>query len=66
VLTVTDKPLVSSDVLRNPYGAIVDLNLTRVVGGELVKLMVWYDNEWGYTSMLVKHVISLIPFIERT
>jgi len=65
ILTVTDKPLVSSDILKNPHGAIIDLNLTRVVGGELVKVMVWYDNEWGYASMLVRHVISLIPFLEK-
>ncbi|MBI2670164.1 MAG: type I glyceraldehyde-3-phosphate dehydrogenase [Candidatus Yanofskybacteria bacterium] len=63
ILTVTDKPLVSSDILKNAHGATVDLNLTRVVGGELVKVMVWYDNEWGYASMLVRHVISLAPFI---
>lgn len=63
ILTVTDKPLVSSDILKNPHGAIVDLNLTRVVGGELVKVMVWYDNEWGYASMLVRHVMSLLPFL---
>lgn len=63
ILTVTDKPLVSSDILKNSHGATVDLALTRVVGGELVKVMVWYDNEWGYASMLVRHVISLIPFL---
>lgn len=63
ILTVTDKPLVSSDILKNPHGAIVDLNLTRVVGGELVKVMVWYDNEWGYANMLVRHVVSLVPFL---
>ncbi|MEK7579957.1 MAG: glyceraldehyde 3-phosphate dehydrogenase NAD-binding domain-containing protein [Patescibacteria group bacterium] len=64
ILTVTDKSLVSSDILKNQHGAIVDLALTRVVGGELVKVMVWYDNEWGYASMLVRHVVSLIPFID--
>lgn len=64
ILTVTDKPIVSSDILKNPHGAIVDLGLTRVVGGELVKVMVWYDNEWGYASMLAKHAVSLIPFLD--
>lgn len=59
IFTVTDKPIVSSDILGNPHGSIADLNLTRVVGGELVKIMSWYDNEWGYASMLVKHVLSL-------
>lgn len=63
ILAVTDQPLVSSDILKNPHGAIVDLNLTRVVGGTLVKVMAWYDNEWGYANMLLKHVLSLIPLL---
>lgn len=63
ILTVTDKPLVSSDIIKNPHGAIVDLNLTRVVGEELVKVMVWYDNEWGYANMLLKHVLALAPLL---
>ena len=58
ILTVTDKPLVSSDIIKNPHGAIVDLTLTRVIG-ELVKVMVWYDNEWGYANMLVRHILAL-------
>ncbi len=61
--TVTDKPLVSSDILGNPHGSIVDLNLTRVVQGELVKVMAWYDNEWGYASQLYKHVMNLAVFL---
>lgn len=65
IFTVTDKQLVSSDILKDPHGAIVDLAFTRVVGGELVKVMVWYDNEWGYVNMLLKHVVSLIPFLEN-
>ena len=64
ILEVTDKPLVSSDIIRNKHGAIVDTALTRVVGGTLVKIMVWYDNEWGYANMLLKHVLSLIPFLK--
>lgn len=63
ILETSDKPLVSSDILKNPHGAIVDLNLTRVVGGELVKVMSWYDNEWGYSEMLLKHILSLKPFL---
>ena len=64
IFTVTVHPLVSSDILKNPHGAIADLELTRVVGGELVKVMAWYDNEWGYSNMLVKHVLSLAPFLK--
>lgn len=56
VLKVTDEKLVSSDIVGEPYGAIVDLGLTRVIGGNLVKVCSWYDNEWGYTHTLVEHV----------
>jgi len=56
ILTFTEEPLVSSDILGNPHGSIVDLGLTRVVAGDLVKVCSWYDNEWGYVAMLVKHV----------
>ncbi|OWK26712.1 MAG: type I glyceraldehyde-3-phosphate dehydrogenase [Parcubacteria group bacterium GW2011_GWA2_38_13b] len=63
ILEVTDKPLVSSDIIKNKHGAIVDMALTRVVGETLVKIMVWYDNEWGYANMLLKHVLSLTPFL---
>lgn len=58
VFAVTEEELVSSDILGEPYGAIADLNLTRVVGGNLVKVMAWYDNEMGYAHTLVEHVIE--------
>jgi len=63
IIKTTDEPLVSHDILGEPYGAIVDLNLTRVVGGDLVKVFSWYDNEWGYCAMLVKHVESLASYL---
>ena len=56
IVEATDEPLVSSDILGNPHGAIVDLGLTRVVDGDLVKVFAWYDNEWGYCAMLIKHL----------
>lgn len=56
VLAVTEEPLVSSDIVGNPASAIIDLGLTRVVDGDLVKIMAWYDNEWGYVSRLVDQV----------
>jgi len=56
VLSVTKDPIVSSDILGEPYGAIVDLNFTRVVDGDLVKVLSWYDNEAGYVATLVQHV----------
>lgn len=58
IFSVTDEALVSSDILGSHYGCIADLSLTRVVGGNLVKVMGWYDNEMGYTYTLVDHVIK--------
>lgn len=57
--TVTKEALVSSDILGSPYASIADLSYTKVVGGNLVKIMAWYDNEAGYTNALVEHVIKL-------
>ena len=54
VLAVTDEPLVSSDIIGNPNASIVDLGMTQVVDGDLVKVMSWYDNEWGYASQMVR------------
>jgi glyceraldehyde 3-phosphate dehydrogenase len=59
VFAVTDEPLVSSDILGLPYGAIADLAMTRVVDGTLVKVLAWYDNEMGYVHTLIEHVSSV-------
>ena len=56
VLKVTEDPIVSSDIVGEPYGAIIDSSLTQVLGGDLVKVFSWYDNESGYTATLVEHV----------
>lgn len=56
VFAVTEEPVVSSDILGQPYGAIADLQMTRVVDGTLVKVLAWYDNEMGYVHTLVEHV----------
>ena len=58
ILGVTDEPIVSSDIVGERYGAIVDLSFTKVVDGDLVKVLSWYDNEMGYTNTLVQHVIT--------
>ncbi len=58
IFTVTEEPLVSSDIIGNRHASIADLAFTRVVGGNLVKVMAWYDNEMGYTYTLVDHVIK--------
>ena len=54
ILAVTDEELVSSDFIGNSYSSIVDLSLTDVVDGDLVKVVSWYDNEWGYSNRLVE------------
>jgi glyceraldehyde 3-phosphate dehydrogenase len=56
VLAVTEEELVSSDFIGNSHSAIVDLALTNVVGGNLLKVVAWYDNEWGYSNRLVEVV----------
>jgi glyceraldehyde 3-phosphate dehydrogenase len=58
IFSVTEEELVSSDILGSKYGSIADLKMTRVVGGNLIKVMGWYDNEMGYTYTLVEHVIK--------
>ncbi|MBI5045295.1 MAG: type I glyceraldehyde-3-phosphate dehydrogenase [Candidatus Levybacteria bacterium] len=57
ILEVTEDPLVSSDIIGNPHSAIVDLSLTQVVGGNMVKVVAWYDNEYGYANRLVEEVL---------
>ena len=54
VLAVSHVPLVSSDIIQSKYSAIVDLQMTRVVDGDLIKILAWYDNEWGYSTRLVE------------
>ncbi len=59
ILAVTDEPLVSSDYIGNSHSGTVDTLLTNVVGGNLAKVVVWYDNEWGYSNRLVELVADL-------
>ena len=58
ILSVSKEQLVSSDFIGITTAAIVDLGFTKVIDGDLVKVLVWYDNEWGYSSTLVEHVIK--------
>jgi glyceraldehyde 3-phosphate dehydrogenase len=58
ILAVTEDPIVSSDIVGQPYGAIADLSYTKVIAGDLVKVLAWYDNEWGYVTTLVKHLAA--------
>ena len=54
ILGVTRDPFVSSDIIGDPRSAVVDLTLTKVVDGDLLKVLAWYDNEWGYANRLVE------------
>jgi len=58
IFATTDEELVSSDIVGRPVASIADLGMTRVVDGNLVKVLAWYDNEMGYTESLVRHVIK--------
>lgn len=64
IFTVTEEPIVSSDIVGQLYGAIADLEMTRVVDGNLVKVLSWYDNEMGYTNTLVQHVVKVAENIK--
>ena len=59
IIEVTNEPIVSSDIVGNSASAIVDLQLTKVVDGNLVKVVAWYDNEFGYSNRLVEEVIMV-------
>ncbi|HEY4653198.1 MAG TPA: type I glyceraldehyde-3-phosphate dehydrogenase [Cyclobacteriaceae bacterium] len=59
VLHVSDEPLVSSDIIQSPFASIVDAEMTRVVDGDLVKVMAWYDNEWGFTNQMIRQIREL-------
>jgi glyceraldehyde 3-phosphate dehydrogenase len=58
VLAVTEEPIVSSDIIQQAYASIVDLTMTQVVDQDLVKIMSWYDNEWGYANQMVREAIQ--------
>ena len=61
ILAYTEDPVVSSDMLHNPNSSIVDSDLTKVMGGNLVKVVSWYDNEWGYSC----RVVDLVEFLVK-
>ena len=61
ILGYTEDPVVSTDLLNNPNSSIIDAELTKVLGGNLVKVVSWYDNEWGYSN----RVVDLITFLGR-
>ena len=65
IVGVTTDPLVSSDIIRDSRASVIDLGMTQVVDGDLVKVMSWYDNEWGYSSQIVREASRIATAIER-
>ena len=65
ILGVTADSVVSSDIIRDPRASVVDLGMTQVVDGDLVKVMSWYDNEWGYSNQLVRAALRIAREMDR-
>lgn len=59
VFAVTNDPIVSSDIIKSPYASIADLQMTKVVDGDLLKVLAWYDNEWGFTNQMIRQILEL-------
>ncbi len=59
ILGISEDPVVSSDIIKDSRASVVDLTMTRVVDGNLVKVVSWYDNEWGYTSQMIREAVRL-------
>lgn len=59
VIDTTNDPIVSSDIIKSPYASTVDLSMTRVVDGDLLKVMTWYDNEWGFTNQMIRQITEI-------
>jgi glyceraldehyde 3-phosphate dehydrogenase len=65
ILAVTEEELVSSDFIGNSHSAIVDLKLTAVIDGTMLKVVAWYDNEWGYSNRLVEEVADVARLLHK-
>jgi len=59
VIDTTTEPIVSSDIVKSTFASIIDLNMTRVVDGDLLKVMAWYDNEWGFTNQMIRQILEI-------
>jgi glyceraldehyde 3-phosphate dehydrogenase len=64
IIGVTEDPIVSSDIIKDPRASIIDLGMTRVVDGDLIKILSWYDNEWGFTNQMVRQAQQLAQATE--
>jgi glyceraldehyde 3-phosphate dehydrogenase len=65
ILGVAEDPIVSSDIIKDPRASVVDLGMTQVVDGDLVKVMSWYDNEWGYTNQMIREAVDIAKKIGK-
>lgn len=65
VVAWTEEPIVSSDIIGRPESSIVDLSLTQMVDGDMLKIFAWYDNEWGYSNRLVEQVINVGQYLSK-
>lgn len=59
ILGVAEDPLVSSDIIQDSRASVVELSMTQVVDGDLLKIMTWYDNEWGYTNQMIREAVRI-------
>lgn len=66
ILAVTNDPIVSSDIVGDSHSAIIDLSLTQVTGGNMVKVIAWYDNEWGYSNRLAELIADTGKQLQST
>ena len=58
-------PVVSSDIIKDPRASVVDLNMTQAIDGDLIKVMSWYNNEWGYSNQLVREALRIAGGVEH-
>jgi glyceraldehyde 3-phosphate dehydrogenase len=63
IIGVSEEEIVSSDIVQDPRASIIDITLTKVIDGDLVKIMSWYDNEWGYASQMVREITRISKFM---
>jgi hypothetical protein len=66
IVGVTDEAFVSSDIIKDSRASVIDLGMTRVVDGDLMKVLSWYDNEWGYSSQMVREAVRIAATLDRT
>lgn len=59
IVDTTAEPIVSSDIVKSPFASTVDLGMTRIVDGDLLKVMTWYDNEWGFTNQMIRQILEI-------